>query len=325
VVSFMSDSSNDAIAEEDRWINEIADRFYKLEIRTDKLLLEKQKQQQHEQQKQQQQQPNKINKCAIKLEPMRFERFEGSLRLYPRFKYEFDTHISPLCSKEQLPIVLRSYLAPAVQEDVENIDKYDEMWLRLDEKYGDRQKLIDDILSDIASLDTTNSSSSSDESALDMIRIIERAHQDLVRLKEETELHNATILSKIEQRMPAQMFGEWIKEAVLLSNQQKYKRLIPFLQEWRKRIEYTSATIRNTRKENLSSNINDCWIHKCEHPIWECRVFQSMSVAERKKLAELNKACTSCLEIGHDIRNCRRNFVCPETNCSEKHNRLLHQ
>ena len=324
VVQFMSASSKQAIIDEDKWINAIADNFYELEIKTDNFLHQNQNQQQIDAHQQQQQ--NHFHSGAIQLEPLKIDRFEGNLRRYPRFKHDFETMIYPFFSKhkEQLPIVLRSYLSPAVQEDVENIDNYDEMWNRLEEKYGNRQKLIDDILNDIELLDTNSRTSSSSESALIMIKTIERAHQDLVRLKEEAELHNALILAKIEKRMPAEMIADWIKVVISLSNKDKYVRLVPFLQEWRQRIEYTSANLRKPNKES-TTNINDCWIHKCEHPIWECRVFQSMSVADRKQLTERNNACTSCLEIGHTVKACHRNFVCPESNCSENHNRLLHQ
>ena len=114
-----------------------------------------------------------------------------------------------------------------------------------------------------------------------MIKTNKRGHRDLVRLKEEAELHNALMLPKIEKRMTAEMIADWIKSVISLSNKEKYARLVPFLQEWRMRIEYTSADLRKPNKESIT-NINDCWIHKCEHPIWECRVFQSMSVADRK-------------------------------------------
>ena len=89
-----------------------------------------------------------------------------------------------------------------------------------------------------------------------MIKTIERAHRDLVRLKEEAELHNALMLAKIEKRMPAEMIADWIKVVISLSNKDKYVRLVPFMQEWRQRIEYTSANLRKPKKES-TSNIND--------------------------------------------------------------------
>ena len=189
---------------------------------------------------------------------MKIDRFDGNLRRYPHFKHDFKTiiHLFFSKSKEQLPIVLRSYLSQAVQEDVENIDDYDEMWNRLEEKYGNRQKLIDDILNDIELLDTNSRTSSSSESALEMIKTIERAHRDLVRLKEEAELHNALMLAKIEKRMPAEMIADWIKSVISLSNKEKYVRLVPFLQEWRVRIEYTSADLRKPNTKS-TTNIND--------------------------------------------------------------------
>ena len=238
-----------------------------------------------------------------------------------------------MCDSMQLPIVLKSYLSSTVRQDIEQVDDdIDSMWARLDQKYGDRQKLIDDILLDIESLQASSNSSgnSSDEAALDMINTIERAHQDLVRMKEESEMNNSTMLSKIEKQMPDNMYGEWIKKIVALPVRQKFKELIPFLKAWRLRIEYTTSAIRSTNKAHHAHHHqhhkDTCWIHRnAEHPIWTCRVFQALPVAERKELTESNQACTSCLEIGHMSSDCHRRFKCPHDNCSETHNQLLHQ
>ena len=237
-----------------------------------------------------------------------------------------------MCNTAQLPILLKSYLSSTVREDIEHVDdNIDSMWARLDQKYGDRQKLIDDILLDIAGLESSSSSSSSsEEAALDMINTIERAHQDLVRMKEESEMNNSTIISQIEKQMPDNMYGEWIKKIVALPVRQKYKELLPFLKEWRLRIEYSTSAVRSANKafhaRHPQHHKDTCWIHRNEkHPIWTCRVFQSLPVAERMELTESNQACTSCLEIGHMSINCRRSFKCPHDNCNETHNQLLHQ
>ena len=68
------------------------------------------------------------------------------------------------------------------------------MWRRLDEKYGDQQKLVDSIMNEVAKLTTSNT----EESALKMIHTIQRAHQDLKRLNLEAE--SVKILKKANLR-----------------------------------------------------------------------------------------------------------------------------
>ena len=333
IIKGCGDDNSEDIAKEDEWVNAIADRFYKLEIKTDSLMESKQFQTSNSESSQQI--AAKRNSNFIKLEPLKFSSFDGNIRKYPKFRFEFKNYIEPMCNAAQLPIVLKSYLSSTVREDIEQVDDdIDSMWARLDQKYGDRQKLIDNILLDISSLEA---SSNSDESALEMINTIERAHQDLVRMKEESEMNNSTILSKIEKQMPDNMYGEWIQKIVTLPIRQKFKELLPFLKQWRLRIEYSTSAIRSANKsfhayQSSSSQDaertpkNTCWIHKnSEHPIWTCRVFHALPVAERIELTESNQACTSCLETGHTSTSCHRSFRCPKENCNETHNQLLHQ
>ena len=76
----------------------------------------------------------------------------------------------------------------------------------------------------------------------------------------------------------------------------------------------------------LHSTRRNCLIHQnAHHPIWQCRVFQAMSLNERKEFIKLNKACTLCLETGHDSSECLKSFRCTVPNCQSRHNVLLHE
>ena len=162
-----------------------------------------------------------------------------------------------------------------------------------------------------------------------MINTVESAHRDLARIHEEAEMENSTILSIIETQMPAKMSSEWtIIASKLHGPQQKFNKLLPFLSQWKLRVEYVSSNMRRAENVSNSPKKDKCWLHKdCDgdvHPIWRCRLFQSLSVQERRKLTQANKACTSCLQIGHSSDTCSRRFRCQEENCTEYHNHLLH-
>ena len=48
---------------------------------------------------------------GVRLEKLQFQIFQGDVRKYPRFKAEFEKHVKPLCSSNQVAFVLKSYLS----------------------------------------------------------------------------------------------------------------------------------------------------------------------------------------------------------------------
>jgi len=220
--------------------------------------------------------------------------------------------------------VIKQYLSESVRKDVNNYDSANEIWKRLDQKYGNKQKLIDSIMHDIKGLSNCDND---DDATLEMIQLIESAHLDLEKINEESEMQNSTIISIIEQQMPKRMLNEWVEIAVALNDpRQKFNKLLSFLQQWKIRIEYFSSDFRSSPSSTHNKIKHKCWLHKdCEHPIWKCRLFQSLSVKERIELTKSNNACLSCLELGHTSENCQRSFICPENGCTAAHNHLLHE
>ena len=363
-VENLHDYSEEAISLEDEWIDELSERFYKVELDVDRELHDRKEATREElkaitQDIEQKMAIEKIQvdkatsnakSNSVQLERMKFEAFNGDIRKYPAFKTEFQTYVRPLCMVSQLPFVLRSYLAREVKEEVENVeDDYEALWERLDLKYGDRGQLIDSIMSDIKNL--RESHNTKDEDTLELIKTVEKAHRDLLRIKEGDQMDNATIISLIEQKLPEKILEEWIKEVSGSGNEHRnrFSSLMKLLGDWRKRIEYRIAAIRAKPKfksgeayhsdggakkkyDNASGGGNQgrnerCWLHHLgadDHPIWRCRIYMSKPVEERIQLAEANNACKLCLVVGHKVEECRRKFICPETGCSARHNKLLH-
>ena len=241
-------------------------------------------------------------KPFIKLECLKFPMFDGNVRNYPKFKSEFEKYIKPMCGIDQLPIVIKQYLSESVRRDVDNFDTTAAIWKRLDSKYGSKQKLVDAIMQDIKGLSNCDSD---DSAIIAMITAVENAHYDLAKLNEEAEMDNSTILSIIEQQMSRAMFDEWVQIVASLEPKQKFSKLLPFLENWKLRIEYTMSGIRNASHSAGSKAKIKCWLHKnCEHPIWRCRLFQGLPLSERIELAKSHEACFSCLETGHCPCSC---------------------
>ena len=85
------------------------------------------------------------------LERIKMLTFNGDIREYPRFKTDFMKQFLPeLASAEEAAYALRSCLGKMPYEIVKNIDNnIDEIWNRLDEKYGKASVLADLIINQI--------------------------------------------------------------------------------------------------------------------------------------------------------------------------------
>ena len=86
----------------------------------------------------------------FRLEKMKMPRFSGELREYPRFRKDFKVQVMPSLNSITAPYTLRSCLYEEPLAVVRGVDDdIDEMWRRLDEKYGDPAKITDVIINSI--------------------------------------------------------------------------------------------------------------------------------------------------------------------------------
>ena len=146
---------------------------------------------------------------GAQLKKMKFDTFKGDIRKYPCFKREFQKHIRPHYSLEKEAFVLKSYLDSEIKEDVLAAgDDAEEIWKRLDKKYGDEGKLVDSFMKDVKQIKECDDSSP--EGIIKMILVIERAYRDLTCLAMEQEISNAPIVSLIEQKLPKCIEDDWL-------------------------------------------------------------------------------------------------------------------
>ena len=125
----LGDIPEEDIEKEDVWLEELAARFNELEISVDSELSKRNQSIEKEQRQIKEEHELKIAKemndsrksekseaktGSIQLERMKFSKFEGDIRKYPKFKEEFHLHIQPICSSSQLPFILKSYLSNSI-------------------------------------------------------------------------------------------------------------------------------------------------------------------------------------------------------------------
>ena len=301
--------------------------------------------------------------APVKFEKVSIGKFEGDRRKYPEWRKDFVSFIEPRFEDYELAFVLKCHLAESVQVEVStSMGDYNQMWRRLDKRYGNISRLIDTILYDVKNLSASHETT---DGIMQMIITVEKAARDLGNLNQRFELYNATTISIIEQAMSSQMKHEWVRNIARYdcNSQDKFESLLQFLGEWKDMLEYSDASIRGTQlykegpsfhaaKQSVSGSDDSkgekqkgdkpppkagqkrkCWACNAEgkdgaHGVWVCPTFLEMSVKSRQDLVKVNNACQRCLEVGcpgaKEIKSCRRNFTCSLAGCGGEHNKYLH-
>ena len=110
----------------------------------------------------------------VKVDGIKLDKFYGDMRKYPQFKEDFQIHIQPHCTPEQVVFVLKSHLTEEIKEEIDNVGNIPiDAWERLDIKYGNVDKIVDLILNDLKNLPRGDNSD-----PLRMISLVEKAYPE---------------------------------------------------------------------------------------------------------------------------------------------------
>ena len=272
----------------------------------------------------------------LQMEKAKLPTFNGDIRNYPRFKSDFITYVLPTTNRTSAPYILRSCLTGEPLESIKSVDdNLDEMWARLDEKYGDPTKITDVVINAIQNCKPIKEGES--RKLLEFITTVEDGYRDLKRLGLQSEITTTSSVSIIERKLPNDIKKEWSKIvcSTTIDKSDKFSNLLTFLLEQRKIIEYetselratnqsteeatnyVSATAKATNSEGKrSTSPIKCIIHdKGTHGTSECKVFLAKTVEERKQTLKDKKACWSCLRTGHRYKDCKRKNTCGKNGC----------
>ena len=250
--------------------------------------------------------------------------------------------------KSDAAYVLRTCLDGEPAKLVKSVDDdIDEMWQRLDEKYGDPAKVADVIIDEIKLFRMLREGE--DKRFIEFVTLIEDGYRDLKRLDLETEITTTSSVSVIEKALPPDIKRKWSE---LVSSRDssvdkgnKFPSLLDFLQNQKSAIEYESATLRATSSNqyhkgaaHCTANISEekqennreprpkCLIHdNGKHWTANCRLYQAKAIDEKKNFLKENRACWSCLKPGHRQRTCRMGRECGINGCTRRHHPSIHE
>ena len=146
-----------------------------------------------------------------------------------RVKSDFLNQVVPeMKSKDSTAYVLRSCLTKVPLDIVKNVDDdLDEMWKRLDEKYGGPSKLVDVGMYDIKKLRAIREGD--DKRFIDLVDVVEKGYRDLLRLGIEQEMSNTSTVSIIEEKLPKDIRREWSREVNRTNSKVEESNQFPYI------------------------------------------------------------------------------------------------
>ena len=97
---------------------------------------EKKAEEKREEEKKAKEQRRERKEMGIKVEKLKIEQFDGELRAYPQFKRNLEKFIVPNLQHGEVAFVLKYYLSKDIRRDFDMLDEQEEVWKRLDNKYG---------------------------------------------------------------------------------------------------------------------------------------------------------------------------------------------
>ncbi|XP_037793617.1 uncharacterized protein LOC119589114 [Penaeus monodon] len=169
-----------------------------------------------------------------KVKVKRFEppKFEGNLREYPTFKEDYKNLVQSEYGAD--PYALKMCLGGEALQTIKGSEgNYDEMFKRLDDKFGNPRKIVDLVISDLKSL--RKISDGDTKGFVKMVDQVEQCWLDLKRVNLSDELNTANVVSHIEKILPSLQKREWVIKASDISvTGELFSELLGFLQKERK-------------------------------------------------------------------------------------------
>ncbi|KAK3097424.1 hypothetical protein FSP39_009560 [Pinctada imbricata] len=191
---------------------------------------------------------------GLKVKKLDSPQFSGIIRDYPSFKHDYDRHMIPSFGLD--PFALKKCLSGEALSTVKGVDDdFNEMFRRLDLKYGRPEKLSDAVLQELKGL--TALRDGDNQGFIKMVDVIENCWLDLRKAGLESEMNTSTMVSQIEKLLPSVQKKEWVimKQQLKSSEYREiFKSFLEFLLREKMALEYMENEFRkegNTTRDRV--------------------------------------------------------------------------
>ena len=185
-----------------------------------------------------------INDTAIKVRPpLDPPIFSGDTRSYGTFKKDYMRLIVPMYGRDAY--ALKKCLAGDALTCVEGVeDEFQEMFSRLDNKYGNPCKLTESIVSELKNLKPVQDGDS--KRLVRLIKVVERAWLDMKKMGLESEMKTTWMVTLVERLLPHVLKRSWVlKVQTVDDSRDLFENLLDFLLTERRVCEYLDSDLRS--------------------------------------------------------------------------------
>ena len=194
------------------------------------------------------------SKCVpLKINKPDALKFSGDARDFASFKRDFLTIVVPHRDDAQIGIHFKQAIPQKHKHLIANQDltNWKGMMLIIEEELANPKMIIDQTIGEIDSMKTAES----DNNFIKFVESLERIVRDLVTLENLSELANTSVLSKLEDKLPARIRFEWSKKVINenLSEMTSYDKFLCFMQylkDAKKMTKYSLSVLRSSGKHH---------------------------------------------------------------------------
>ena len=208
----------------------------------------------------------------LKTEKVQNPKFSGDIRLFARFKANFQKIVVPSCTDkyQQAYIIKRSCLQGESKKLVENIEDIDKIWERLEDRYGNTTEIVNVVLQGIQQFQFGKNNHDRHQGMVKLVDELDRGVQDLEAIEAKDEIANAYTVRILEGKLPTDVLTRWhnkdteesdedsvsVSSAARSSNQ-RFETMFKFLLRERKNAEKMLLLKPSTKPEQLPSRRKD--------------------------------------------------------------------
>ena len=208
---------------------------------------------------------------GLKVKKLDSPEFSGQIRDYPSFKRDYERHMIPSFGND--PFALKKCLKGEALATVKGVDDdFDEMFRRLDLKFGRPEKLSDAVLNELRQI--TFIKDGDNRGFISMVETVENCWLDLRKAGLESEMNTSTMVSQIEKILPGVQKREWViyKQGLKHTEYKDIFRIfLEFLLKEKCALEYMDSELRKEdnkcQKGKAHSAVADTTSESCQDGI----------------------------------------------------------
>ena len=143
----------------------------------------------------------------LKREKMQNPKFSGDIRLFARFRSNFEKIVVPTCPDkyQQAYIIKRTCLQGECKKLVENLGDIDKIWERLEDRYGNTTEIVNVVLQGIQQFQFSKNFNERHQGIVKLVDELDRGVQDLEAIDAKHEIANAYTVRILEGKLPIEV------------------------------------------------------------------------------------------------------------------------